>query len=355
MSIDAGPPDSGGREAGRRIWWVLGSVAAALALLAVILVVSQGGGGDGESAPDSAPTTSTSPSTAPPTSAPTTTAPPATTTEAPTTSGPPITDAPSTTAPAGRTSPLELYSTCGSSCPGVQYAADGLPVAYQPDSKTITVLEATPRDLILDIPEPQGRILSVGPDGVAYLLVESAVPPYPGRILAVPTVGPQAGTVHEVLGPTDGLGSVVVLTNAEGIDVVGCCGVGVPDGHAPYVDAAGAALPGDPTRADWSWEWPLNSRTIVHHDVTGEAFEVPQQIPEREGPRRGDLRPLLDGRVAVIADDGNGASTVWVLAPDRGTWTSTELGNVLVEAIDPAGAALTRDPSTLAYDLVALA
>jgi hypothetical protein len=181
------------------------------------------------------------------------------------------------------------------------------------------------------------------------------VEPYPGRILAVPTGGPQAGAVHEVVGPTDGLGSVVVLTNAGGIDVVGCCGVGVPDGHAPYVDAAGAALPADPTRADWSWEWPLNSRTIVHHDVTGETFEVPQQIPEREGPRRGDLRPLLDGRVAMIVDDGNGASTVWVLAPDRGTWTSTELGNILVEAIDPAGAVLTRDPSTLAYDLVALA
>ena len=198
----------------------------------------------------------------------------------------------------------------------MQYAADGLAVAYHPDSKTITVLEGTPRDLTLDIPETRGRIMSVGPDGVAYLLVESAVPPYPGRILAVPPGGPQAGTVHEVVGPTDGLGSVVVLTNAEGIEVVDCCGVGVPDGHAPYVDAAGAALPGDPTRADWSWEWPLNSRTVVHHDVTGEAFEVPQQIPEREGPRRGDLRPLLDGRVAVVVDDGNGASTVWVLAPD---------------------------------------
>jgi hypothetical protein len=47
--------------------------------------------------------------------------------------------------------------------------------------------------------------------------------------------------------------------------------------------------------------------------------------------------------------------TVWVLAPDAGTWTSTALGNVLIEAIDPAGAVLTRDPSTLAYDLVALA
>ena len=236
----------------------------------------------------------------------------------------------------------------------MQYAADGLPVAYHPDSKTITVLEATPRDLTLDIPETWGRIITVGPDAVAYVLVESAAEPYPGRILAVPIGGEQAGTVHEVVGPTDGLGSVVVLANAEGIQVVDCCGAGVPDGLFPYVDAAGAALPGDQTRADWSWEWPLNSRTIVHNDATGEAFEVPQQIPEREGPRSGDLRPLLDGRVAVIVDDGAGASTVWVLVPDRGTWTSTELGNVLVEAIDPAGAVLTRDPSTLAYDLVAL-
>ena len=56
----------------------------------------------------------------------------------------------------------------------------------------------------------------------------------------------------------------------------------------------------------------------------------------------------------MIVDDGAGASTVWVLVPDRGTWTSTELGNVFVEAMDQAGAVLIRDPSTLAYDLVAL-
>jgi hypothetical protein len=35
-------------------------------------------------------------------------------------------------------------------------------------------------------------------------------------------------------------------------------------------------------------------------------------------------------------------------------WTSTELGEVLVAAIDPVGAVLTRDPSTLAFDLVPL-
>jgi hypothetical protein len=353
MTVDAPPPGPEHRGAGRPTRWVLASTGAALAVIAVILVVVWRSGDD--TAPEGAPTTagSASTTTAPPTSAPATTTPP--TTAPPTASTTPSTNGPPSTVPAGRTSPLDLYATCGSSCPGVQYAADGLPVAYLPDSRTITVLEATPRDLPLDLPEPRGRIIAVGPDGVAYLLVESDVAPYPGRIVAVPTGGAQAGTVHEVVGPTDGLGSAVVLLGAEGIDVVDCCGAGVPGGHFPYVDAAGAELPGDPTRADWSWEWPLNSRTIVHHDVTGDAFEVPQQIPEREGPRRGDLRPLLDGRVAVIADDGTGASTAWVLAPDPGSWTSTELGNTLVEAIDPAGAVLTRDRSTLAYDLVALA
>jgi hypothetical protein len=355
MSVDGGPPAPERRGNGRRTWWILASVAAALALVVVILAVALRSGDDGASAPDDATTTSGPASTVPPTGAATTTVPPATTAAAPTTSTPPTTNAPPSTAPAGRTSPLDLYATCGTSCPGVQYSADGLPIAYHAGSKTMTVLETTPRELTLDVPETLGRIMAVGPDGVAYLLVESADAPYPGRILAVPTGGPQAGTVHEVVGPTDGLGSVVVLTTAEGIDVVDCCGVGVPDSHAQYVDAAGAALPGDPTRADWSWEWPLNSATIVHHDVTGEAFEVPQQIPEREGPRRGDLRPLLDGRVPMVVDDGAGALTVWVLAPDAGTWTSTALGNVLIEAIDPAGAVLTRDPSTLAYDLVALA
>jgi hypothetical protein len=34
--------------------------------------------------------------------------------------------------------------------------------------------------------------------------------------------------------------------------------------------------------------------------------------------RRGDLRPVLDGHVAVIVDDGNGASTVWAARGRRG-------------------------------------
>jgi hypothetical protein len=88
--------------------------------------------------------------------------------------------------------------------------------------------------------------------------------------------------------------------------------------------------------------------------VTGETFEVPQQIPEREGPRRGDVRPLLDGRVAMIVDDGNGASTVWVLArtvargPRPSSATSSSRRSTRQERCSP-------DPSTLAYDLVALA
>ena len=130
MSTDSGPPDPGGRAAGRRICGSSDPWPPRLALLAVILVVSQGGG-DGESAPDSAPATSTSPSTAPRTSAPTTTAPPATTTEAPTTSGPLITDAPSDDGTGRSNVSAQLYGTCGSSCPGVQYvgrrAAGGVP------------------------------------------------------------------------------------------------------------------------------------------------------------------------------------------------------------------------------------
>jgi hypothetical protein len=347
MTLKAGPPESRRRRAGRPSWWVLVAAAAVLAVAAAVLVIVLRDGDDSESTPGSAPATSAS---GPPTSAPPTTSTAQSTSTPPTRSAPP-----STTAPAGRTSPLDVFGTCnGSSCPDVQYAADGLAVAYQPESKTITVLEATPRTVTLDIAESQGRLLAIGPDKVAYLLVESAEAPNPGRILAVATDAGQAGTAHEVVGPTDGLGSVVVVPSADGIDVVDCCGVGVPGGHYPYVDAHGAELPGDPSRAAWSWEWPVSGRMIVRNNATGQDFEVPQPIPEREGPRSGDLRPLLDGRVAVIIDDDTGASTVWILVPDRGTWTSTELGNVLVEAIDPAGAVLTRNPSTLAYNLVPL-
>jgi hypothetical protein len=236
----------------------------------------------------------------------------------------------------------------------VDYAADGLPIAYDGASKTLTVLEPTPRAITLDIAESTGRLIAVGPDAVVYLLVESTDADVPGRIIAVATAVETAGTVHEVVGRTNGLGSVFVDAGADGIGVTDCCGVGVADGVYPYVDSSGSALPGDPTLATWSWEWPVDSPMIVRNAETGETFEVPQQIPEREGLRSGNVRPLLDGRVVMLVDDADGALTAWALTPDSGSWTSTKLGNVLVEAIDPAGAALIRDQSTLAYDLVPL-
>ena len=294
---------------------------------------------------------------------------PVTSVVVPTTSAPPLetpdtapatppssdTAAPSTTELTGRTSPLEQYAGCSAQgCPDVEYTADGLPVAYQADQKTLTVLEASPRSVPLDFPESQGRLLTVGPDDVAYLLVESPGETNSGRIVAVPTGSNEAGTVHEVVGSTDGLADVFVVPSAAAIEVADCCGVGADDGSYPYVDANGAELAGDPSRATWSWEWPVNGAIVVRNNETGESFEVPQTQAEREGLRSGDLRPLTDGRVVMLVDDGTGATTAWVLDADNGTWTSTELGDALIEAIDPAGAVLTRDQSTLAFALVTL-
>ena len=122
---------------------------------------------------------------------------PVTSVVVPTTSAPPLetpgtappspppsdTSAPSTTELAGRTSPIEQYAACtAQSCPDVEYTADGLPVAYDADQKTLTVLEASPRSVPLDFPESQGRLLTVGPDDVAYLLVESPGETNSGRI-----------------------------------------------------------------------------------------------------------------------------------------------------------------------------
>ena len=170
----------------------------------------------------------------------------------------------------------------------------------------------------------------------------------------MPIGSSDAGTVHEVVGSTDGLGDVFVVPSAAAIEVADCCGVGTDDGSYPYVDANGAELAGDPSRATWSWEWPLDGPIVVRNHETGESFEVPQSQAEREGLRSGDLRPLINGRVVMLVDDETGATTAWVLDAADGTWTSTALGDALVEAIDPAGAVLTRDPSTLAFDFVAL-
>ena len=348
-SVGGGAIRSGGvSETGaRRPWWVVVAAIVIVGAVGVMLVIALRGDDDAEPV-GGVPVTSLV--------VPTTSAPPRETpgTAAPT---PPSSDAaaPSATGLAGRTSPLEQYAACiGQSCPTVQYAADGLPVAYDAAAKTVTVLEASPRIVSLDIPESQGRLITVGPDQVAYLLVESPGVTNPGRIVAVPIGSKEAGTVHEVVGSTDGLGHVFVAPSADAIEVVDCCGIGAEDGSYPYVDASGAELAGDPSLATWSWEWPLDGAVVVRNNKTGESFDVPQAQAESEGLRSGDLRPLVNERVVMLVNDGTGATTAWVLDPDNGTWTSTELGDALVEAIDPAGAVLTRDPSTLAFDLVAL-
>ena len=282
----------------RRTWWVVAAAIVFVGAVVVTLVIALRSEDD-EQPVASAPVTSLV--------VPTTSAPPTETSGTAASTPPPSdTTAPSTTELAGRTSPLEQYAACtGQDCPAVQYAADGLPVAYDADEKTITVLEASPRTVALDIPESQGRLITVGPDEVAYLLVESPGATTPGRIVAVPTGSNDAGTVYEVVGSTDGLADVFVVPSAAAIEVADCCGVGVDDGSYPYVDANGAELAGDPSRATWSWEWPLDGAMVVRNNETGESFEVPQLQAEREGLRSGDLRPLVDGRVVMLVERRN--------------------------------------------------
>ena len=57
---------------------------------------------------------------------------------------------------------------------------------------------------------------------------------------------------------------------------------------------------------------------IVHDDVSGQDSVVPQTRPDGEGPRTGDLRPLLDGRIVVPISDRMGITTAWVLDPVDG-------------------------------------
>ena len=329
----------------RRAWLIVVTAIVVVVAVGVILVLALRDDDDESVDIDSAtslvvPTTSATSGETPGTS----TTPPSSDAAAP-----PATDA------TGRTSPVEQYAGCtGQGCPTVQYAADGSPVVYDAAGRTVTVLEASPRTVSLDIPESQGRLITVGPDQVAYLLLETPGVTNPGRIVAVPTGSTEAGTVHEVVGSTDALGHIFVVPSADAIEVVDCCGVGADDGSYPYVDSNGVELAGDPSLATWWWEWPLDGPIVVRNNETGESFDVPQAQAESEGLRSGDLRPLLDGRVVMLINDGTGATTAWVLDPNDGTWTSTELGDTLIEAIDPAGAVLTRDRTTLAFDIVAL-
>ena len=77
--------------------------------------------------------------------------------------------------------------------------------------------------------------------------------------------------------------------------------------------------PDDPTLATWSWTWGLDGQMIVHDDVKRSGLAaVPEARPDGEGPRTGDLRPLLDGRIVVPISDMMGITTAWVLDPVDG-------------------------------------
>jgi hypothetical protein len=334
---------------GRRfLGWRAAAAAAVLVVVAALAFVWRNSDDGTRLVPATLP--APTPSVAPPSSPASAT----TTTSSPTST---TVGEPTSTLGVGRTSPLDVTGTCElSQCPEVGYAADGLPVAYHFGSKVMTVLEPTPRPMTLNIPESQGRLLGVGPDHVAYLLVETDEPllaERSGRVLGVPTQGVQAGVVHEVVPPSSDLVLGGVAPTRLGIEVFDCCADDVTDAVYPYVDANGTPLPDDPTLAQWSWAFDGN-RKIIHDNASGQDHEVPVEWPTSERTPTGDLRPLLDGRIVEVVPDELGSLTAWVLDPDGGTWTSTELGDVLVEDVDPAGAVLTRNRTTLSYGLVPL-
>ena len=54
----------------------------------------------------------------------------------------------------------------------------------------------------------------------------------------------------------------------------------------PYVDAAGAPLPDDPSLTSWSWTWPATAQMIVHDAATGRDWWSPRPVRTAKGRGR---------------------------------------------------------------------
>ena len=93
----------------------------------------------------------------------------------------------------------------------MQYAPDGIPVAYDADEKTVTVLEASPRTISARHPRVAGTPDHHRPGRGRLPARRVAGRDEPGTDRCRANRFGEAGTVYEVVGSTDGLSDVFVV------------------------------------------------------------------------------------------------------------------------------------------------
>jgi hypothetical protein len=241
----------GSRDAHRQ-WLVVAAAVALLAVLAGGLLLLDGQ--DQEFATESTPSASTSPPTTLQTS--TTAATTPSSTIAASTTVLTLVTTPETIPPAlppGEVLPFTYTCVPGSTCTQLAATEDGRVVVFDPTDNSLTVYSASG---IAETTVPVAPLLTdqyeflehVGPDDVAYMRVTPIASPDPiSNLIAIPLRGPNAGKEVARYESLDGTGDSVLVPQATGLAVVGCCGAlttrPLPDATVyPYVDSTGGVI-----------------------------------------------------------------------------------------------------------------
>lgn len=272
----------------------------------------------------------------------TTTQPPTTTTQPPTTpapTDPPGTPAPTTTVPDPAESDEVLPDPLAVAADGFERVLDGREIVVRGDPAT---------RIAIDVPEDFFDLLGVGPDGVAFLRVSTnatASEVSMTRFVAIPTVGPTAGTVYELIEPYPQDGPWLGEMKRDGVQTLDL----LDDHLLPYVDVNGQPVDEDPTL-----DWVIDFRTEEVDQQTmralaiapdGREFAVPEPVPTYEGAWAQVTRPLPDGRVVVRLISADGRSVDWALDPTTGGWTRHPVPPPGPDAPSPSTAPPTTDPA----------
>lgn len=322
-------------------------------VVAAVAIVAVGCSRDSIESVSSAPSTvaSTSPSTtavpattAPPTTAPATTEAPADSTTTSTTVAPTTTTAP----PSNDELPgvpvlYEFECRDGFLCTQFDEAPSGAIIATELDGTSLRRYEPD-RVVDIEVVLPEGlafgagaALMTVGPDDVAYVVVEQV--PYVDPIqdlLAVATTGPRAGdVVASWEGVLDGSGDTDYVTTAEGLVPVGCCNFDAirPDPTSPptvsWVDSTGEPTTSSGPFATITTGDGGNTLTIADGDATS---VYPLSIFAQFMRGMAPVDVLDDGRVVMRTFEMGAWVTTLYTPDDAGQSAFVGAGETIVEA-----------------------
>ncbi len=259
---------------------------------------------------------------------------------------------------APRLVPIDHLAPCQpDACPTVAVAPDGTIVSYNDTSNEIVVGQrgsAPPRSIpVAGAPPVVGYLVAVGPDDVAYLVVQPAgvVDPI-GDLIAVPLSGDGAGAViASAPGVVDLSGDSSLVATRTGLVPVGCCGFDAvtPDpARAPllgWVDRSGASITLDGPVVSMERTDETVSLVSTDADGTRATWAVPaDEVFGMQGMP--DARVPADGSLLVtwwnVADGGQ---RLLRLRADGGVESIVVPSDIGVTALSPFGEAVVYDGS----------